>query len=88
MLVERQVRTTLLNDKVKAVKSQGKNMDLMKYVSKVVEYRLSTISKSIWNDWHTIFLTGVVIKTTKYIKYVLVECNPFLKPPRRMKVFW
>ena len=61
------------------------NMDLMNCGSKVVGYRNFPLCKYIWNEWHTIVMTGERIKPPKDIKYVSVECTAFIKSPRKMK---
>ena len=38
--------------------------------------------KSSNNYWHTIIITGVIIKPLRVIKYVLFDCNSFIKPQR------
>ena len=62
------------------------NMDFKNYGSKVVGSRQFFLSKSLWNERNTIFLTGVRMKPPKNINCVLVEYNYFLKPPRLIKV--
>ena len=47
-------------------------MDINKCGSKVFVSRRFFLSKSLWNNRHTIVLTTVRIKTTKEINYVLV----------------
>ena len=45
----------------------------------------SLLSKYIWNNWHTIVLTGVRMKPPKEINYALAEYNSFIKSPKLMK---
>ena len=52
---------------------------------KVVGSSNFPLSKSLCNDWHAIVLTGTRMKPPKDTKYVLVECNSFLKSPIQMK---
>ena len=76
----------LLNDKVKVVNSCVlKNMDLKNCGSKLVRSRHFSLSESLWNNRHAIFLIGMSIKLPKDIKYVLFEYNSFIKSPRKMK---
>ena len=66
----------LLNDKVKALKSCVKNdMVSNNYVYKVAVYRRFSLSTSLRNCLHTIFITGVIDKSLKDINYDLVECD-------------
>ena len=60
-------------------------MDIKNFGSKVVGTRQFYLSRSFWNNYHTIFLTGVRIKLPKDINYVLVEFNSFLKSPIQIK---
>ena len=62
------------------------DMDLKNSVSKVAEYRGFFVSKYLNTYWNSIILTGVVMKPPKYIKYVLVKCNSFIKLPIQIKV--
>ena len=76
----------LLNNNVKVVNRYVKDdMDLKKYVSKVVGYRLFFRSKSIKNYCHSVVLKGEKMKPPKCIKYVLVGCNSFLTLSKHMK---
>ena len=78
----------LINDKVKVLKSCVKNnMDLNRCGSKLVEPRHLLLTMSLFNNWHTIVLTGVIMKPPKVINNILVECNFNLKPPIQMKVW-
>ena len=49
------------------------NMDLMNCGSKLAGYRCFLLSRSFWDDWHTVVLTGTRTKPTKDTDYVLVE---------------
>ena len=60
-------------------------MDLNNCGSKLFVYMRFFLSGSLWNYCHTMVFTGVRMKPSKSIKYVLVECNLFLKYPRQMK---
>ena len=62
-------------------------MDFQNFGSKVVGSRQFLPSKSLWNSLHAIFLTGVMNKPRKDIKFVLVERNFFLTSTSQMKVF-
>ena len=75
-----------MNDKVKLLNScVKKNMDLNRCGSKLVESRHLLLTKSLFNNWHTMVMTGVIMKPPKVINYILVECNFNLKPPIQMK---
>ena len=61
-------------------------MDLKNFGLKLVGSSQFLLSKSLWNNWHTIVLTGMSMKPTNKINYILVECNSFLKSPSQMKL--
>ena len=76
----------IINDKVKVLNSCVKNnTDLNRCASKLVESRHLLITKSLFNNCHTILLTRMIMKPPKVINYILVECNFNLKPPIQMK---
>ena len=52
---------------------------------KVIGSRLLFLSKSLFNSWDDIVLTGVIMNPANDIDFVLLENNSFLKSQRQMK---
>ena len=86
MLIDGQISTT--PPKLQIERSEQlclKKKDTKKCGSKVAGSRRLLLSMSLWNDWHTILLTGANMKPPKYINYALVECYLFLKRQGKME---
>ena len=57
-------------------------MDSNNSIFKAAVSRGLYLYKYLNNYWHTIVIKGVIIKPLRVIKYVLFDCNSFIKPQR------
>ena len=74
MLVEKQVRTNRPKRQSESSEQLCKTpYGFENFGSKLFGYRFFFIFKSLWNNWNNIVLTGLRMKPTKDINYILVE---------------